>query len=251
MSTSQSSRRTLSSVAPYWILANVLPPALLAVAGWVYLSLNGLDLAGLFERGGFAKLPDRATFAIATAAVYVVASVGMRGAVLRPLVPRFSIVGWVAAALIPAVLMLALTAGGSVVALALAKGLAVSRNTATIPIPEGFALGPFVLGLILGTEVMGMIVGGLPGLALAAGEALVVGRATRSVWRWILWGAAAWTTVVTIVILHAFLAVFDRSVPVGLLNALGFTLPVILGIAVALITLPAVARLVSRQNASA
>jgi hypothetical protein len=232
-------------------LANVLPAALLTAAAWLYLSMNGLSLTGLFERGGFTRLPNLGWFAIATTVVYVAASVWMRGAMLRPLVPRFSIAGWIVAALISSVVMLALTLGGSLVGLAVAKGLEASHSTATIPIPSGFAVGPYVLGLILGAEIMAMILGGLPGLLIGLGEALVAGRSTRSVWTWLLWGAAAWTTVVTLVILHAFLVVFDRSVPVDVLNALAFATPVILGIAAALLTLPAVAKLVARANSVA
>ena len=47
MSMTQSSRPTLSSIAPRWILANALPQVLLVAGSWAYLGLNGMTLAGL------------------------------------------------------------------------------------------------------------------------------------------------------------------------------------------------------------
>jgi hypothetical protein len=245
MSATQPSRYAFSSVAPRWILANVLPSALLVAAGWAYLGVSGVSLAGWINGG--ADPPRLVWSAIAMGALYLVASVWLRGAVLRPLVPRFTILGWVPTALLSGVVMLALTAAGSFVGLAVAKGLAVT-NADAVTVPTGLKLIPFVLGIILGTEILGLILGGLPGLIISAGEALVVGRAARSVWNWILWAAAAWSTVTTLVMLHAFLVVFDRSVPAGVLSALAVSAPIFLGLAAALVTLPAVARLARRRN---
>ena len=247
MSAIHSSPRKLSSIAPGWILANVLPQALLVAAAWAYLSIIGPGLAGLFARGSFAKLPHPAWFAIATTVVYVVASAWMRGAVLRPLVPRFSILGWSAAALLSGAVMLAATATGALVGLAVSKGLEVSGAN-PIPVPAGAAAVPYAFGVILGAEMIGLIAGGLPGLVLGSGEALAACRATRSKGSWIMWTAAAWSTIGTLIVLHAFLVVFHPSVSFGVLGAVAVAMPFVLGAAAALITLPAVARLARRQN---
>jgi hypothetical protein len=245
MSATQSSRLTLSSVAPRWIAANVLPPALLVAAGWAYLGVSGVSLAGWINGG--ADPPRLVWVAIGMGALYLVASIWLRGAVLRPLVPRFTILGWVPAALFTGAVMLALTTAGAFVGLAVAKGLAMT-DAAAPAVPTGLKLIPFVIGIILGTEILGLFLGGLPGLLISAGEALVVGRARRSVWSWMLWAALGWSTVLTLIMLHAFLVVFDRSVPSGVLNVLTVAAPIIVGLAAALTSLPAVARLVRRQN---
>jgi hypothetical protein len=65
---------------------------------------------------------------------------------------------------------------------------------------------------------------------------------------WILWAAAALSTVVTIIALHAFLVVLYPSLPSSALNVIALAMPVLLGITVALVTLPAVAKLVRRKN---
>jgi len=247
MSTTQSGRRTFAAVAARWILANLLPQVLLVAAAGAYLGMNGFSLVAWINDGTFADRPDPLWFVIGTAVLYIVISISLRGAVLRPLVPRFTLLGWVPAALLTAALMLALTTAGSLIGLAIAKGLQVT-NAETIPVPGGLKLIPFAVGMILATEIMGLILGGLPGSIIAAGEALVVGRATRSVWKWILWSAAGWSTVMTFVLLHAFLVVFHRTVSPDLLRALAAAMPIILGLAAGLVTLPAVARLARRQN---
>jgi hypothetical protein len=134
-----------------------------------------------------------------------------------------------------------------VVGLLVSKGLAISGGH-PVPVPEGLALAPFVLGIILGAEIIGIIVGGLPALIIGAVEALVLRRATRTMGIWILWTAAALSTVVTLIALHAFLVVLYPSLPSSALNVIALAMPVLLGIAVALVTLPAVAQLVRRQN---
>jgi hypothetical protein len=249
MSTTQSSRPALSSIAPRWILANTLPQVLLVAGSWAYLGMNGMTLAGLITPGGVAKLAHPIWFMIAAAALYVAMTAWMRGAVVRPLVPRFSILGWVPAAILSGALMLALTVTASLVGLAVSKGLAMS-GAQPVPVPTGLAFAPFVVGIILAAEIVGLIVGGLPGLLLGAGEALAAGRATRSKGAWIIWTAAAWSMIVTIITLHAFLVVFYPATPAGLLNALAIAAPILLGLAAALMTLPALAKL-ARQHAAA
>jgi hypothetical protein len=250
MSMTQSARPTLSSIAPRWILANALPQVLLVAGSWAYLGMNGITLAVLFTPGGFAKLPHPAWFLIAAATLYVVMTVWLRGAVVRPLVPRFSILGWVPAAILSGALMLALTVTASLVGLAVSKGLALSGGHApSVPVPSGLAFAPFVVGIILGAEIIGLIVGGLPGLLLGAGEALAACRATRSKGTWIIWTAAAWSTIVTIITLHAFLVVFFPATPAGALNALAVAAPILLGVAAALMTLPALAKLARQADA--
>jgi hypothetical protein len=119
-----------------------------------------------------------------------------------------------------------------------------------VPVPTGLAFAPFVVGIILGAEIIGLIVGGLPGLILGAGEALAACRATRSKGTWIIWSAAAWSMIVTIITLQAFLVVFYPATPAGPLNALAIAAPILLGVAAALMTLPALAKL-ARQHAAA
>src|SRR5262249_7764588 len=149
---------------------------------------------------------------LAVALVYLVMIVWMRGAMLRPLVPRFSILGWVPAALFSGAAMLLAAVGGSLVGITLAKALAMSGDYVS-PAPSGFALVPFVFGLIIGGEIVGLIVGGLPGLALGAGEALAACRGTRRTGAWIFWSAAAWSTIATIIMLHLLLIVAYPNLP--------------------------------------
>jgi hypothetical protein len=250
MSATQSSRHALSSVALHWTLANVLPQALLVAASWAYFGMNGMTLAGLTTPDSYTALPDPFWLMIATAALYVVMTVWMRGAVVRPLVPRFSILGWVPAALLSSVVMLALTVTGSVIGLAVSKGLAMSAHPVSVPVPTGLALAPFLLGLFIGAEFIGLILGGLPGLILGVGEALAACRGTRSKRAWILWTAAAWSMIATIITLHAFVIVFYPGLPPGALVALAAATPILLGLAAALLTLPAIAKL-ARLRAAA
>src|SRR5262249_35197414 len=136
--------------------------------------------------------------------------------------------------------------GGSLVGITLAKGLAMSGNYVS-PAPSGFALVPFVFGQIIGAEVVGLIVGGLPGLILGAGEALAVCRGTRRTGAWILWSAAAWSTVATIIMFHVFLIVAYPDLPAAALTAVAAATPILIGLAAALLTLPAIAKL-ARQT---
>jgi hypothetical protein len=249
MSTAHSSRRSLSSIAPRWILANVLPQALLVATAWAYLGMNDVSPTRLIGPD-MDKLAHLGWFAIATGAVYIVMTVWMRGGVVRPLVPRFSILGWMPAALLSSVVMLAVTATGALIGLAVSKGLAVSGTHAPpVPVPTGLALAPFVLGIFVAAEFIGVILGGLPGLILGAGEALAACRGTRK-GAWILWTAAAWSMIATIAALDAFVPVFYPGVPSGVLIALAAATPILLGLASALLTLPAIAKL-ARQHAAA
>jgi hypothetical protein len=245
--TPRPSAQSLSSVGPRWVLANVLPQALAVAAAWAYLSANGVSLTELIGLRGLARLPHPAWLAIGTAVLYAVAAGWMRGAVLRPLVPRFSILGWSLATVLSSALMLALTVSGSLVGILVSKGLAISGGH-PVPIPEGAALAPFVLGIILAAEIIGILVGGLPGLIIGAVEALVLCRATRTVGQWILWTAVTWSTIVTIIALHVFLVVLYPSLSSGVLNVIALAIPVLFGIVVALATLPAVAKLVRLKN---
>jgi hypothetical protein len=249
MSMTQSTRPTLSSIAPRWILANVLPQVLLVAGSWAYLGMNGVTLTGLITPGGFAKLPHPVWFVIAAATLYVVMTVWLRGAVVRPLVPRFSILGWMPAAFLSGVLMLVLTVTACMVGLAVSKGLAMSGSHApSVPVPTGLAFAPFVVGIILGAEIIGLILGGLPGLILGAGEALAACRGTRSKGTWIIWTAAAWSMIVTLITLHAFVVVFYPATPAGPLNALAIAAPILIGLAAALMTLPALAKLARQAD---
>jgi hypothetical protein len=247
MSATQSTEPSLSSVGRHWAVANILPQALVAAASWAYLTVSGLSAAELIAPGNFAELPHPAWYAIGTTVIYVAMTGWMRGAVLRPLVPRFSILGWAAAAIWSGVVVLALTASASFVGILTSKGLALSGGH-PVPVPTGLALAPFVLGIILAAEIIGLIVGGLPGLGIGAVEALAACRTTGSKCRWILWTAAAWSTIVTIIGLHAFLVVLYPGLSSGVLNAIALAMPLLLGIASALITLPAVAQLVRRKT---
>src|SRR5262249_2951717 len=112
VSMAQAVPRSLSSIAPRWILANVLPQALLVAAAAVYLSVNGISFAGLIARETLDKLDNAGWALIAVALAYPAMIVWMRGAVLRPLVPRFSVLGWVPAAFFSGAATLLAAVGG-------------------------------------------------------------------------------------------------------------------------------------------
>src|SRR5262249_43661927 len=155
-------------------------------------NVNGISFAQFITKAGFAKLANVGWVLVALAVLYLAMIVWMRGAVLRPLVPRFSILGWLPAALFSGIAMLLAAVGGSLASIALAKALTMSGDYVS-PAPSGFELVPFVLGLIIGAEIIGLILGGLPGLILGAGEALAACRGSRRTGAWILWSAAAWS----------------------------------------------------------
>ena len=247
VSMAQSAPKSLSSIAPRWILANVLPQAVLVVAGAVYLGMNGMSFAGMIRPQTLKTLDKSGWVLLAVALVYLVMIVWMRGAVLRPLVPRFSILGWLPAALISGAAMLLAAVGGGLVGIALAKGLDMAGNYVS-PAPTGLALVPFVFGQIIGAEIIGLIIGGLPGLILGAGEALAACRGTRRTGSWILWSAAAWSTVATIVMLQVLLIMAFPAVPAAALTALAGATPILIGLAAALLTLPALAKLARQQS---
>jgi hypothetical protein len=157
----------------------------------------------------------------------------------------------VPAALLSSVVMLAVTATGALIGLAVSKGLAMSGSHApAVPMPTGLALAPFVLGIFVAAEFIGVILGGLPGLILGGGEALAGCRGTRSKGAWILWTAASWSMIATIITLHAFVVVFYPTVPSRVLIALAAATPILLGLVAALLMLPALAKL-ARQHAAA
>jgi hypothetical protein len=238
---------SLSSIAPRWILANVLPQVLLVVASALYLSANGITLAQLITKHSFDR-PAYAGWAwIAVLVVYFVIIVWVRGAVLRPLVPRFSWLGWVPAAFLSGVGMLLAAVGGGLVGVAIAKGLAMSGSQAPSA-PTGLALAPFVLGNVIAAEVIGVILGGLPGLILGTGEALAAFRTTRRKAAWILWSTAAWSAIAAIITLHVLTVVYYPALPAAALAALAIATPILIGLAAALLTLPAVARLARQQS---
>jgi hypothetical protein len=244
-----SARASLASVAPRWILANVLPQVLLVAAAATYLGVNGITFAGLITRESAEKLGNSAWAAIAVAVIYLIMIVWMRGAVLRPLVPRFSWLAWLPAALLSGVAMLLAAAGGGLLGVAIVKGLAMSGSQAP-SVPTGLALAPFMLGNVIGAEVIGVIVGGLPGLILGAGEALAAFRATRRKAAWILWSAAAWSAIAALITLHALTIVYYPGMPSAALAAIAGATPILLGLAAALLTSPVIAKLVREQNAT-
>jgi len=246
----QSAPTSLSSLALRWILANVLPQVLLVVAAGVLLSVTGITFAGLISPRTFEKLANAGWIAAAVAVIYLALSVLMRGAVLRPLVPRFSLLGWLPAALVSGAAMLLAAVGGGLVGFAVAKGLAMSGNYVS-PAPTGFALAPFVFGQIIAAEVIGLILGGFPGLVLGAGEALAACRGTRRTAAWILWTAAAWSTVATIIMFHVLLILAFPALPTAALGALAVATPILIGLAAALLTLPAVAKLARQRKGAA
>src|SRR5262249_46915988 len=147
---------SLSSVALRWLAANVLPQALLMAAAGLYLNFNGIEFARLIERDNLDKLGNAGWTLIAVSAIYLAAIVWMRGAVLRPLLPRFSWLGWIPAALLSGAVMLLVTGGGSLVGILVAKGMAVAGGKAQSA-PEGLILIPFMLGNLIGAEFIGLI----------------------------------------------------------------------------------------------
>src|SRR5262249_183332 len=153
VSMAQAMPRSLSSIAPRWILANVLPQAVLVLAAAIYLKMTGMSFAGLIRPETLKTLNNTGWIFLPVPLVSLVISVWMRGAVLRPLVPRFSILGWIPAALFSGAAMLLAAVGGSLVGITLAKALAMSGNYMS-PVPSGFALVPFVFGLIIGAEII-------------------------------------------------------------------------------------------------
>jgi hypothetical protein len=247
VSVTQSTPTSLASVAPRWILANVLPQALLVLASGVYLGVKGMTFAQLVTKDGVEKLANAGWLLLAVALAYLAMIVWMRGAVLRPLVPRFSILGWLPAALLSGAAVLLTAVGGGLVGIGMAKALAMSGTQAPVS-PTGLALVPFVFGQIIGAELIGFILAGLPGLILGTGEALAACRGTRRMAAWILWSAAAWSTVATILMLHVLLMVFYPGWSPGALAVFAGATPILLGLASALLTLPAVAKLARQRD---
>jgi hypothetical protein len=238
---------SLSSIAVRWIAANVLPQALLVAAAELYLNRSGIEFAHLMARNSLDKLGNAGWALIAVISVYVVALVWMRGAVLRLLLPRFSWLGWIPVALVSGAGMLLVAVGGSLVGSAVAKGMALAGSDAPTA-PEGLALIPFIFGNVIAAEVIGVIVGGLPGLIIGAGETLAAWRGTGRKVAWMLWTAAAWSAIAAIVTLHALTTVFFPGLPSGALAALAGATPILIGLAAALLTLPAITKAV-RQRA--
>ena len=183
---------------------------------------------------------------LAIAAVYIVMMVWMRGAVLRPLVPRFSIPAWIAAAVLTSLIVLALTVSGSLIGIVVAKGLELSGH-APEPPPVGLPLPVFMLFAILGAEIIGGVLGVIPGLLIGAAEALVVGRSTRSVGPWILWTTGGWSMIFALIMLHIVAIVLYPSLSPNTLHVIAAVMPILFGIAAALGTLPAIAKLARRQ----
>jgi hypothetical protein len=239
-------RGSLTSVVVRWILANVVPQAFLLAACWVYLTVHDKTPAGLIAPG-LATL--RQPFWFVIAAIYVVISTWLRGAVLRPLVPRFSIPGWIAAAILTSLMVLALTVSGSLIGIAVAKGLALSGHVVEPP-PVGLPMPVFMVFLILAAEIMGGILGLIPGLLIGALEAFVVGRSTRNIGTWILWTLAAWSMIFALILLHFILIVLYPRLSPTILTALAASMPILFGLAAALGTLPAVARLARSEGNS-
>jgi len=240
---------SLSSVAPRWILANVLPQAVLVAAAGVYLSVNGMTFVRLITKESLERPANAGWALLALAAVYLVMMVWMRGAVLRPLVPRFSLLAWLPVAVLSGAAMLLAAVGGGLTGIAVAKGMATATSAGPTA-PTGLGLVPFVFGEIIGAEFIGLIVGGLPGLIFGAGEALAAFKGPRRKAAWTLWTAGAWATIATIITLHALLIVTFPALPSGALAALAGATPILLGLAAALLTLPALAKL-ARQQSSA
>jgi hypothetical protein len=238
---------SLASIASRWILANLLPQLLLVAAAAIYLRLNGIEFARLVERSSLDKLEQAGWALFAVAVIYLAMLVWMRGAVVRPLVPRFSWIGWVPAALLSGAAMLLAAVGGALAGIALTKGLAMSGNYVS-PAPTGYALAPYMLGQLIAAEVIGLILGGLPGLILGAGEALAACRGTRRTAAWIMWSAAAWSAVATIIMFHVLLIVAYPKLPAAGLIALAGATPILIGLAAALLTLPVVAKLARQGN---
>jgi hypothetical protein len=243
----RSATGSLSSVTLRWIAANVLPQALLVAAAGLYLNLSGIEFGRLIARDSLDKLGDPGWALIALIAVYLAAIVWMRGAVLRPLLPRFSWLGWLPAALLSGAVMLLVAVGGSLVGIAVAKGMAMAGSDAPSA-PAGLALIPFLFGNLIAAEVIGVVLGGVPGLIIGAGETLAAWRGTGRKIAWMLWTAAAWSAVAAIVTLHALMIVFYSGLPSKALAALAGATPILIGLAAALFTLPAIAKIVRQRT---
>jgi hypothetical protein len=246
----RSAAGSLSSVAIRWIAANVLPQALLVVAAGLYLNLSGIEFARLIERDSLDKLGNAGWASIAAIVVYLATIVWLRGAVLGPLLPRFSWLGWVPAALVSGVVMLLAAAGGSLVGIAVAKGMTMTGSNAPTA-PAGLALIPFVFGNLIGAEFIGLILGGLPGLIIGAGETLAAWRGTRRKTAWLFWTAAVWSAIAAIITLHALTIVYYPGLPSKAFAALAGATPILIGLAAALLTLPAIAKTVRQQTGGA
>jgi hypothetical protein len=246
----RSTPTSLSSVVPRWILANVLPQALLVAAAGLYLKFGGIEFARLIARDSLDRLGNVGWALTAVIVVYLATIVWMRGTVLRSVLPRFSWLAWLPAALLSGAVMLLVAIGGSLVGIAIAKGIAMSGGKAPSA-PEGLALIPFMLGNLIAAELIGVIVGGLPGLIIGAGEALAAWRGTRRKVAWMLWTAAAWSAVAAIVTLHGLTVVYFPALPSAALAALAGATPILIGLATALLTLPAIANMARQRNGGA
>ena len=108
-----------------------------------------------------------------------------------------------------------------------------------------------MLGNLIGAEFIGVIVGGLPGLIIGAGETLAAWRGTRRKIAWMLWTAAAWSAIAAIITLHAFTIVYFPDLPSGALAALAGATPILIGLASALLTLPAITKIVRQRTGGA
>jgi hypothetical protein len=182
--------------------------------------------------------------------IYLAMIVWMRGAVLRPLLPRFSWLAWLPVALFSGAAMLLVAVGGGLVGSAVAKGIALAGGEAPSA-PAGLALIPFIFGNLIAAEVMGVLVGGLPGLIIGAGETLAAWRGTRRKVAWMLWTAAAWSAMAAIVTLHVLTTVFFPGLPSKALGALAGATPILIGLAAALVTLPAIAKIARQRTGGA
>lgn len=242
-----SARGALFAIGLRWVLAHVLPQVLLIAMLWVYLDAAGASLADL-RPGALTRLPHPVWTAIGIAALYAAAMGFLRGAVLRPRVPRFSIPGWCLATIPFGIVMLALTVAGSMVGMLVAKGLVGPGGRPALPPDTPFAL--FLVGVVLVSEILGLVAGGVPGLVVGAVEALVFGRASRALGRWMIWTAAAWAGIMTIIVLEAFLVALFPGLSSAVLVAMAVSMPILFGVIVAVVTLPAVMKLVAREHAS-
>ena len=169
-------------------MANVLPQALLVAAAGLYIKFGGIEFSRLIARDSLDRLGNVGWALTAVIVVYLATIVWMRGAVLRSVLPRFSWLAWLPAALLSGAVMLLVAVGGSLVGIAIAKGIAMSGGKVPSA-PKGLALIPFMLGNLIAAELIGVIVGGLPGLIIGGGETLAAWRGTRRKVAWMLWTA--------------------------------------------------------------
>ena len=248
MSSTHVGQASLASIAIRWLSANVLPQAFLVAATWVYLSMQSTTLPALVVPGILVTLPH--PYWLVVAAAYVTMTMWMRGAVLRPLVPRFSIPGWIAVAILTGLVVLALTVSGSLIGVAVAKGLAASGRPPVWPLIK-IPVALFVVGAVLGAEIMGAMLGSLPALVIGALESVVVGRSTKSIGAWIVGTVAAWSMIFALIVLHALLIVFYPRLSPNVLTAIAAPMPILFGLAAALGTLPVVARLARQRSGAA